>query len=149
MESDQTQKAIDMIHSFLSMESSFSVRPDEDYGKLFEFAFTPCCIPLPVLIWFNPDSQGVFLRIIIPPSGKPANKADLLESLNRINYSLPVGGFAADLENGEVRFKSTVFLGNLSLDIEILGNLIMSSVEMVQVNYSEIFWAITGSEHTH
>jgi hypothetical protein len=149
MDADQTQKANEMIHSFLRMELSFSVRPDEDYGYLFEFVFIPCCIPLPVLIWFNPHSQGVFLRIIIPPSGEPANKAGLLEALNQINYSLPSGGFAANLENGEVRFKSTVFLGKLNLDIEILGNLILSSFEMVRVNYSEIIQAITGKEHSH
>jgi len=149
MRHEQIESDVDALHAFLREEPTLVVRPDNEYGRLFEFRITVCCIPLPVLLWFNAASRGVFLRVVFPPTCEPTNKADLLGTLNRINYTLPVGTFAADLDTGEVRFKNAVFLGELKLHVQLLGNLIASSFEMVRINHSEIIRAVTGRVHTH
>jgi hypothetical protein len=149
MRHEQIESDVDALHAFLHDEPTLVVRPDEDYDRVFELYITPCCIQLPVLMWFNSASRGVFLRVVFPPSGEPVDRADLLETMNRINYSLPVGAFGADLETGEVRFKNAVFLGDLKLHVQLLGNLVASSFEMVRLNHSEILSAVTGRAHTH
>ena len=148
MKDDHKPSNIEVLHAFLHDEPTLVVRPDPDYGKLFEFRFTACWMPLPVLFWFNPVSRGVFLRVIFPPTGPP-DKFAMLGTLNRINYTLPVGAFAVDLDSGEVRFKNAVFVGELNLHVQILGNLVGSSFEMVRANHAEIIRAVTGQAHTH
>ena len=149
MRHEQIESDVDALHVFLRDEPTLVVRPDSEYGKLFEFRITVCCSPLPVLLWFNSASRGVFLRVVYPPTGAPIDQADLLYTLNRINYTLPVGTFAADLETGEVHFKNAVFLGDLKLHVQLLGNLLASSFEMVRLNNLEIMRAVTGRVHAH
>ena len=149
MKYEHIESDVDALHAFLRDEPTLVVRPDRDYGRLFELSITPCCMPLPVLFWFNAASRGVFVRVVFPPTGARTDKAELLGTLNRINYTLPVGTFAADLDSGEVRFKNAVFLGELKLHVQLLGNLVASSFEMVRLNHSEIIRAMTGRAHTH
>ena len=146
---DEPQDGVEALQVLLQDEPTLVVHPDSDYGKLFEFQFTPCCIPLPVLAWFNSVSRGVFLRIIFPSMGAAVDRTCLLETLNALNYDVPVGSFAVDLTTGEVRFKNTVFVGGLDLDVQLLGNLIVSSFEVVRVCHNEIIGAVTGRAHTH
>lgn len=140
---------VDILHAFLHGEPSLEVREDSDYGKLFEVAFTPCCTPLPVLLWFNSRSRGAFLRVDLPNSGALYDHYQLLNKINAVNLTLPVGAFVADLKSGRVLYKNAVFVGELPLHVEILGNLVASSFEMVRTNYSEIVGAMTGKAHTH
>lgn len=149
MRHEHIESDVEALHAFLHDEPTLVVRPDSDYGKLFELSITVCCIPLPVLFWFNSASRGVFVRVVFPSTGAPPDKADLLSTLNRINYTLPVGTFAADPDTGEVRFKNAVFLGEVKLHVQILGNLVASTFEMVRINHAEIVRAMTGHEHTH
>ena len=149
MKHEPIESDVDALHAFLRDEPTLVAREDGDYGKVFEFSITACCIPLPVLCWFNAASRGVFLRVVFPPTGPPVDASDLLVTLNRINYTLPVGTFAADLDTGEVRFKNALFLGELKLHVQLLGNLVASSFEMVRINHSEIIGAVTGRAHTH
>ena len=149
MEQELILGDVDILHAFLHGEPNLVVREDADYGKLFELGFTPCCIPLPVLFWFNSASRGIFLRVVFPATDTPKDEVDLLSTLNRINFTLPVGTFAADHDSGEVRFKNAVFVGELPLHVEILGNLVASSFEMVRMHYADIVRAMTGRPHTH
>ncbi len=140
---------VDILHAFLHGEPSLTVREDADYGRLFEVEFTACCVTLPVLFWFNSRSRGVFLRVDFPNSGALYDHYQLLNKINYINLTLPVGAFVADLKSCQVRYKNAVFVGELPLHVEILGNLVAGSFEMVRMNYSAIVSAMCGKPHTH
>lgn len=141
------RKNMQMVADALRGAHGYSERPDASYGTLFQFEFTPCCIPLPVLAWVNPQSEGVFVRAIFPPVGDLRQRPQLLGVLNSINYDLPVGGFAADLQRGEVRFKSTLFFGDVELAPSLFVHLVQSSLEMVRAHFHAIVGAITGIDH--
>ncbi len=130
-------------------DGDFTEIADANYGRVFQTSFVPCCIPLPVLIWLNPDSEGVFIRIIFPGAGAPARTPLMLEKLNEINYKLAIGSFVADMNSGEVRFKSAVFIGDTCIEQGILSNLIASAGDMVKVDFHAVIGAITGVEHIH
>ena len=149
MERSEPQNGTEALFEFLRDEPTLVVRPDEHYGKVFEVTFTPCCLPLPVLFWFNSVSRGVFVRIIFPATGRPHNPIALLAALNTLNSDLPAGAFTANLESGEVRFKNTVFIGDLDLNVQILGALAASSFEIVRVCHGAVVRAVTGRDHTH
>lgn len=138
-----------VVRTKLSAERNFVEAADADYGSLFQFEHTPCCIPLPVLAWVNPTSEGVFVRVLFPATGPVQNVQRLTGSLNEINWSLPVGAFAAELSSGEVRFKSAVFFGDHPLNIEMLTHLLESTLEFVNAHYHAVLHAVTGVEHVH
>lgn len=141
------RKNLEVIAGTLRGARGYSERPDASYGTLVQFEFVPCCIPLPVLVWVNPDSDGVFVRVIFPPAGDLRQRPLLLGVLNGINYELPIGGFAADLPRGEVRFKSTLFFGDAELAPSLFVHLVQSSLEMVRAHFHAIVSAMTGVDH--
>jgi hypothetical protein len=149
MERNEPQNGTDALFEFLRDEPTLVVRPDDDYGRIFEVTFTPCCVPLPVLFWFNAVSRGVFVRIIFPAAERPHDPIQLLAALNALNFDMPAGAFTANLESGEVRFKTAVFLGDLEVTTQILGNLAASSFEIVRVCHDAVVRAVTGQHHTH
>jgi hypothetical protein len=143
------QKNTQTVADLLRDSRGYSERADAAYGTLFQFEFIPCCVPLLVVVWVNPHSQGVFVRIIFPAVGNLRRQPALLEVLNRINYDLPTGSFAADLERGEVRYKSTLFFGSTELAPSFFVELMQSSLEMARTHFPAIVRAMTGIEHTH
>jgi hypothetical protein len=138
---------LEVISDYLHGQRGFTATADPAYGTLFQCEIVPCCIPLPVLVWLNPHSQGVFVRIIFPPIGKLADEQ--IAKLNRINYNLPSGVFVADQESGEVRFKSTLFIGNTPLSAGLLEELLRSSVDMVRSEHGAVVQIVTGRAHGH
>lgn len=140
---------VDILHAFLHGEPSLKVREDADYGKLFEVEFTACCAPLPVHLWFNSRSRGMFLRVDLPSTGALYDHYQLLDKINLTNLTLPVGAFAADLKSARVHYKNAVFVGALPLHVEILGNLVASSFEMVRTSYADLLGAMAGKPHAH
>lgn len=149
MSQSTLQENINAIRSLISDEPGYIEVPDSTYGVLFQFEFIPCCAPIPILLWVNPDSQGIFLRAIFPTKAKKDRHILLYEALNEINYSLPIGSFAANPECGEVRFKSTIFIGNNAASRDILINLLGSSGEMISSHFNRIAGEITGQRHVH
>ncbi len=143
------RSSLDVVRSTLASEPGFNEAGDSDFVSLFQFQYTPCCIPLPVLVWVNPVSEGVFVRVVFPATGTPADALRLVEVLNRINWSMPVGAFAAELGTGEVRFKSTLFFGDRPLDVKLFAHLLASTGEMVKSHHHAVVRAITGVEHVH
>jgi hypothetical protein len=141
--------SLDVVRSTLASEPSFIEASDSDFASLFQFQFAPCCIALPVLVWVNPLSEGVFVRVVFPATGTPADVLRLVGALNSINWSMPVGAFAAELGTGEVRFKSAVFFGDRPLDAKLFAHLLASTGEMVKSHYQAVVRAITGVEHVH
>jgi putative sensory transduction regulator len=135
------------LRALLERERGFATVPHESYGTLFQFEFVPCCVPLPALAWVNPDSEGVFVRIIFPGAGRLSDEQ--VAALNRLNYDLPIGAFAADQVTGEIRFKSTVFVGNTALSTTLLQHLLASAADMVRVSYPSVIGVITGKPHAH
>ena len=53
------------------------------------------------------------------------------EFLTRANYNLPVGNFEFDMDNGEIRFKTSINLGGAGLSAELFDQLVTANVAVV------------------
>lgn len=147
MRPDAHQATIQILRKVLADAPAFIERRDPVYGTLFECQVSPCCVPLGLLAWVNPQNEGVFVRIVIPAAGA-SDRGRLLSALNDINVNLPVGSFVFT-EAGEVRFKSAVFVGDSVPSIELVEHLLASAADMVRVEYSKIVHVLTGVAHKH
>ncbi len=59
----------------------------------------------------------------------PDNKKVLMsELLTRINHGKFLGNFEMDFNNGEIRYKTSIYFGDLDLSNDILENLIISNI---------------------
>ena len=58
----------------------------------------------------------------------PNKKQSMLELLNYLNYELFFGNFEMDLEEGEIRFRTSISLKNIELNQNLIEELIMTSI---------------------
>ena len=146
MDAEKLAETIELIRRYLSDEPGLREVADAEYSIVFQWSWVPCCAPVNVLLWINPESDGLFLRLVIPSVGPLSEQQ--LAALNAINFDLPAGGYAAD-PDGELRFKTTLFFGERGLDGELLGNLISSAGDMVRSTYASVMRILLGREHQH
>lgn len=138
---------IDLLRRVFDGAVGYVEREHPVYGTIFECLFTPCCIPLGVIAWVNPDNQGFFVRIGFP-SVPVDDRAATLGGLNDINWRIPIGSFVLS-EAGEVRFKSALFVGDAIAVPRMIGEFFASADDMVRTEYANVIAAVTGSIHEH
>lgn len=65
----------------------------------------------------------------IAPFVVPADRrAATNEYVTRVNFGMPVGAFELDLDDGEVRFKTSLALGGASASADLLAGLVWPNV---------------------
>jgi hypothetical protein len=146
MTPDNHRKNIELLRELLAQIPGCVETDDPVYGKRFQCPFTPCCVPLALLAWVNPDNEGIFVRIVFPAIATSAQRTT--SALNEVNVDLPIGVFVLT-QSGEVRFKSAVFIGDSVAPKPILEHLFASSADMVRVQYRNVIQILTGSPHEH
>jgi hypothetical protein len=60
----------------------------------------------------------------IPRPSRPA----VMEYITRVNWGLPIGNFEMNLENGEVRFKTSIELSEIRLTLPMVRSLVYINV---------------------
>lgn len=65
---------------------------------------------------------------IAPFTIPPARRAAVNEYLARVGFNMPVGGFELDLDDGEVRLKTSLPLGKAKPTQELLAGLVWPNV---------------------
>lgn len=112
------------------------VRQDADS---FAFRWVAGHIPLNCYVQINPKMRAILFRAI-NPLPVPARKRPLVaEYIQRVNYNLPVGSWAIDLDDGEVRFKNGLYFLDGDLTETLIRGLIESSLFFV---YYEIMGVV-------
>ncbi len=71
-----------------------------------------------------------FYSILLIETPEDQNLA-VSEFLTRANYNLPVGNFEFDMDNGEIRFKTSINLGGAGLSAELFDQLVTANVAVV------------------
>lgn len=75
------------------------------------------------------DDVGLCIVYSMSPVQVPEDaRAAVCEFLTRINYGLTVGGFEMDLADGEVRFRTSVAVGEAVVPVEIIHRLLHLNV---------------------
>jgi hypothetical protein len=75
--------------------------------------------------------QVMFYSVLpgkIPQERRPA----VAEFLTRANFGLNIGNFEMDWEDGEVRFRTSVALGNQDLDLSLTDSLVSANLIIME-----------------
>lgn len=75
------------------------------------------------------EEEKRFIFFSIYGANTPLDKRQLmLELLNALNYRLFFGNFEMDLENGEIRFRTSILFNNIELNQNFIEELIMINI---------------------
>lgn len=84
--------------------------------------------PWPVLAVVDDDDQRVLFYSVRPDDVPEEQREKIATLLTRINYGLLVGAVELDLDDGEVRVRTSVDLGSFGLDDDALGSQLARSL---------------------
>jgi hypothetical protein len=107
-----------------------TTRQLDEWSVRFDWAAGP--IPFACYAEINPDMQCFLFRAIWQLPFQPERRAAVAEYLHRVNYPCPVGGWAIDLDTGDVRWKSGLYFGDGALTDELMVEVLNSSFALVR-----------------
>ena len=93
------------------------------------------------------EEQFIFFFYSICPVNVPAERRlPVAEFLTRANYGLKVGNFEMDIDDGEVRFKTSIDVEKTELNRELVSNLVYANVWTMDRYLPGILTVTYGSE---
>ncbi len=93
------------------------------------------------------EEQQQFVFYSLCPVNIPEDKrADVLEFLTRTNYGLVIGNFEMDLDEGEVRYKTSFDCENVPLAPALFKNAIYPNLAMMDQYLPAIFALVYAEE---
>jgi hypothetical protein len=128
MSAKQIQDRLAVLRKLV--EKEFPTRPLDDRSIAFDFAAGP--IPIACYCEINPTIQAFIFRGVFSMPFEPAQRPVVSEYLHRVNYSLPVGNWAIDLDSGEVRWKSGLYFGDSELTEDLMYEAVGSSLHFIR-----------------
>lgn len=94
------------------------------------------------------EDEKKFIFLSICGANVPENKRiQVNELLTRLNFGIFLGNFEMDFEDGEIRFKTSIYFGDSELSSEIIENLILSNISTMDLYLDAIMKLIYGN-HT-
>lgn len=87
------------------------------------------------------DDQQVAIYGVVPFAIRAERRAAALELLARINYGQVIGNFEMDLEDGEVRFKTSLDFDGAELTYNLLRQLFAANVSVME-HYLPVITAV-------
>jgi len=113
------------------LEEEFpTTRQLDERTVTFDFAAGP--IPFTCYCEINLQAHAYIVRAVFSLPFHKGQRTKVSEFLHRVNYPLPVGNWAINLDNGEVRWKSGLFFGNDKLTDELIYEAIGSSMHFIR-----------------
>ena len=91
------------------------------------------------------QTERVLVYSILPANAPEATRADLALMLTQINYGLIVGNFELDVEDGEIRYKTSIDAEGISLNGTVLRNLLYGNFFSMDLYYYALMQAIDGN----
>lgn len=119
--------SLKMLYGVLSERYS-PQRLDE---QSWSFQHVAGWVPLSCYAEVNPEMEALLLRAINPLPVEPARRGLVAEYIARVNYPLPIGNWAIDLDTGDVRWKSGVFFGGVGLTEPLIRHVLETSLYFI------------------
>ncbi len=75
------------------------------------------------------EDEKRFIFLTICSANVPENKKrNICELLTRLNFGNFLGNFEMDYQDGEVRYKTSIYWGDKGLDVEVIEMLFMTNI---------------------
>lgn len=128
----ELEAKLQLLHTILSEKWTPQKLDEHSWG----FQHVAGWVPLSCYAEINPQMEAFLFRAIHQLPVEPDCRGQVAEYLARVNYPLPVGNWAIDLDTGDVRWKSGVFFGAAGLSEPLIRGVIESSLFFV---YQHVF----------
>jgi len=96
-------------------------------------------------IAFEEAEQFAFYSVLLDEAPQE-RRAEVSEFIMRANHGMQVGNFEMDLDDGEVRFKTSVDVENIELDEQIIRNLVELNLMMMGIYFDGIMAVVSGKK---
>jgi hypothetical protein len=83
-----------------------------------------------VLVWIDEEKRSCAVFSVMPELVEPARRAEVAQYLVDRNYYLTVGAFEMDIDDGEVRFRTSVDATNATFGEALFVNLVSANLSM-------------------
>lgn len=74
----------------------------------------------------------------------PQYRAAVLEYLNRVNYSVPVGNFEMDFNTGDIRFRTGIEVPEGNLDLSVVRAMAYTNVRTMDRYFTGVLSVVHG-----
>ena len=128
--------------NFLQAEEVHFEQNEEEHFIRFQFSGDDTSWM--VVFQHLPDSQQVIVLSIAPSLVPEANRASVGEFIHRANFGMLVGNLEIDLDSGEVRFRSSVDIDDLTVDQHMIRNLIFGNIATMNIFISPLHKVLHG-----
>ena len=88
------------------------------------------------------DTNDFIFYINFGMNVAPADRETLMQSITRLNWGLTIGNFELNLDDGHLRFKSSVAYGGAGLSEALICNVIERAMSAVEAYGAELMSAI-------
>ena len=127
MSASELRDGLKLLHGVLSERHT----PQRLDNHSWEFQHVAGWVPLSCYAEINPVMEAFLFRAINPLPVEPARRGPVAEYIARVNYPLPVGNWAIDLDTGDVRWKAGVFFGGVGLGEPLIRHVVESSLHFI------------------
>lgn len=90
------------------------------------------------------QTERVLVYSLLPDNVPEVQRPDLALMLTQINYGLIVGNFEMDLDDGEIRYKTSLDVEGILLNSTIIRNLLYGNFFSMDLYYHALTQAIDG-----
>lgn len=91
------------------------------------------------------EEENRFVFFSVCGANTPSNKRrEMLDLLNNLNYKLFFGNFEMDLEDGEIRFRTSISFNHIELNLKFIEELIMSNIITMDISLPSIVGLMYG-----
>lgn len=132
MHPDELQIMLQMLHTILAEKWTPQKLDEQSWGIQYVAGW----VPLSGYAEINPQMEAFLFRAINPLPVELSKRGLVAEYIARVNYPLPIGNWAINLDDGEVRWKSGIYFGGCDLSDRLIRHVIESSQFFI---YQHIF----------
>lgn len=89
--------------------------------------------------------QFVFYSVLLDPA-PPERRAEVIDFIMRANHGMQVGNFEMDLDDGEVRFKTSIDVEGAVLDTPLCRNVVELNLMLMGLYFDGLIAVIRGEK---
>lgn len=93
----------------------------------------------------RPDIEQFMFYVVAPQKAETETRAEVMAFVTRVNYGLRIGNFEMDLEDGEVRYKSSIDFDGEPLTPNLMRNTIYPAIHTMDSYWPRLQLVLNGT----
>lgn len=91
------------------------------------------------------EEENKFIFFSVCGANTPTNKRkETIELLNVLNYKLFFGNFEMEIQDGEIRFRTSLLFNHIELNVDIIEEIVMSNIITMDKSLPSIMGLLFG-----